>query len=160
MPNHVKNKLLVTGENLSNFYEKLPKSDGFINSLIPMPEELHGTEAPNNDKEARAKFIKLYGAGDWYYWQQENWGVKWGDYNTDAEEYDDKIIITFDSAWLPPEKAIATISDMFPELVFYLSYQEPGMGVKGHFVYVSGQRVDHNKVNYNPDKEPLGHVGG
>lgn len=51
------------------------------------------------------KLIEKYGAADWYDWQQQNWGTKWGTYNTKCHQLGGDglpVLIEFQTAWAPP----------------------------------------------------------
>lgn len=46
-----------------------------------------------------------HGAADWFDWQTDNWGTKWGTYDTKVHEMGgdgSPILIEFQSAWGPP----------------------------------------------------------
>lgn len=46
-----------------------------------------------------------YGSADWYGWQSDNWGTKWGAYSTKVHEMGgdgSPVMIEFQSAWGPP----------------------------------------------------------
>jgi hypothetical protein len=111
MPNHVTNKLVITGsdEQINDFVSKVNVktedggNDGFdFNSLIPTPAELKDTTAPSDVvpddqyaslvaegtplygkiSQSRADHLmKTYGVTDWYDWCVANWGTKWGAYD-------------------------------------------------------------------------------
>jgi hypothetical protein len=73
--------------------------------------------------------------GKWDYdWCCNNWGTKWDVEaelrNPNWEINDDtnpNLLITFDSAWAPPEEVFKILPEMFPDLIFQLTYAEPGM---------------------------------
>jgi hypothetical protein len=135
MPNWCSNKLTVLGDraerdNFTNGFPTPTDDDSpiaFIMNYIPMPD---GTE-------------------NWYDWSLEHWGCKWGDCHTQiVEDDEDSIVLTFYTAWTPPEAAIQTISGMFPELVFTLTYDEPGMCFLGTCVFRNGKLVAQSEANF------------
>ncbi len=126
-------------------------------SLKPTPEELINTTSPS--KEKNWDLINKYGADNWYDWCNNNWGTKWGDYDIhtfgiqhcnvtsysllENGEVDYKNPITkssgesyihfdFQTAWGPGSDFLKEqLSKQFPELIFRLEYEEPGMCFAG-----------------------------
>lgn len=79
--------------------------------------------------EERLKF----NGDNWYDWNVRNWGTKWDvgvrdneDYpETElVEEWSDRLIYRFNTAWSPPLPAIETLSTQYPNVEFNLSYEE------------------------------------
>jgi hypothetical protein len=55
--------------------------------------------------EQAAELRAKYGATNWYDWQLENWGTKWGTYQLRVHEMGgdgSPILIEFQTAWGPP----------------------------------------------------------
>ena len=116
MPNWCENTLTITGneEQKKDFFSKVIKvinnEQVFdLSALFPYPEGLEQ---------------------NWYDWEINNWGTKWGNCEIFSFEED---CVKFDSAWSPPIKWIENISNQYPELDFRLSYIEPGMCFCGVF---------------------------
>lgn len=83
--------------------------------------------------------IDKYGYKDWYDWQYAKWGTKWGDLDTYVIGRNDGYAgFSFNSAWAPPVTAFEYISSQFPELKFYLTYMETGMGFVGCCGFFNG----------------------
>ena len=91
MPNHVYNTIEVEEKYASKLKSLLTidetgEASGLFQSVHPMPESLDISSPQNDDKlkkigdENKAK----YGYRDWYSWRtsDENWGTKWGDYDS------------------------------------------------------------------------------
>lgn len=56
-------------------------------------------------EEETEKLQEKYGAVDWYGWQINNWGTKWGTYSTKVTTISsdgNPLLIQFESAWGPP----------------------------------------------------------
>jgi hypothetical protein len=56
-----------------------------------------------------AALEEKHGATDWYEWQSNNWGTKWGTYHTKAHELGgdgSPVLIEFQTAWGPPNAAM------------------------------------------------------
>lgn len=114
MPNHVYNAMVIRGtpEELDTLWAKLnpqPEKDGssgeltceLFQSLEPMPEEYNGTTA-DFGKTKYPELMAKYGANNWYDWCNQNWGTKWGDYDTTISREDGYIFLTFTTAWSCP----------------------------------------------------------
>ena len=101
----------------------------------PLPDELRGITSPNHERFVnkvtgevckhddhlnldRKEWARValsrdevsalrskYGAANWYDWQNENWGTKWGTYDTKVYELGgdgSPVLIEFQTAWGPP----------------------------------------------------------
>lgn len=84
---------------------------------------------------------------NWYDWNVTNWGTKWDvavSHNDEypetelVEEWSDRLIYRFNTAWSPPLPAIATLSQQYPNLEFNLSYEEE-TGWGGEIEYLAGE---------------------
>lgn len=118
MPNHDKTRLVVTGdpETLLAFtrqYRTSAKPDKagktiycLSDAFLPMPAEIAATDGQGGMEPP------------WYRWANANWGTKWGTYRESDIVSDDRIIITFESAWNPPWQLLATIRLALPSLQF------------------------------------------
>lgn len=106
MPNWCSNNLTINSDNpeLIARFKKAIDSNGLFEYFVPNP------------------------TGNWdYSWSVENWGVKWDVYNDGinvVQVDDDRIIITFDTAWGPP-------------IEFYRNLEKLGYSVEGMY-YESG----------------------
>lgn len=153
MPNHCHNRLWVFGpkDQMNEFMTRLEankKENGeyqILETFYPCPADLTSTTASfgtAKDEEHQAQMdenIRKYGARDWYQWCINNWGTKWGDYETYLNTEDvGQPYFSFTSAWSPPVDGFVTISDLFPELEFVHYYSEEGMGFYGLAVYKNG----------------------
>lgn len=126
MPNWCSNRLSVTGEpaDLEKFAEAVhtDKTELSLNKLVPIPQ------AVLDDGDA------------WYDWCCANWGTKWDVY-ADVTPHEGGLRYTFDSAWSPPEEAIAAAAKQHPKLNFVLNYWEEGADFGGQRVYAKGVPV-------------------
>ena len=76
--------------------------------------------------------IAEFGARDWYDWQIQNWGVKWGDCETnfDAEpepyDYEELWFVAgfFQTPWGTASEGFRQISEKFPNCAFMFSSDE------------------------------------
>ena len=155
MPNWVYTSLEVTGpsEELSKFIAgiKKGKKDEYtdtryleiISSYIPCPTELYEVTSPlkEEQKDIAAVMLENYGAENWYNWQHDNWGVKWGDCNTFMELDEKATNFRFETAWGTADVAFLKISEMFPNLIFLFSYEEEAGFFCGAEVMHKGEKV-------------------
>lgn len=134
MPNWVSTQLSVRGSHneLVRFREGI-KGNAILESYIPTPQELRDTmNGFTADEEKMEELRKKqeankakYGYPDWYEWQYDTWGTKWGDCDTHVEDVTGtELIAYFMTAWGPATKGFLSISKMFPELMFVLRYDE------------------------------------
>lgn len=108
-----------------------------LNKILPQPAEVLYKDPTKTDNGLMP---------DWYNWCVGNWGTKW-DVDAKIEEHDNDVVITFDSAWGPPEKAIYSLSRKFPYLHIVLTYCEPGMVFAGRNAYEDGGLCDEAYYN-------------
>lgn len=120
MPNYVYNTLTVSGtqDAITQFYNDNKKDDSDLSFNNALPES---------------------GQDDWYNWRINNWGCKW-----DASEVDftmtDKGIYIFTTPWSPPMKWLEKVSTKYPDLIFYIRFEDEG------FMFF-GMEKYHNGVN-------------
>ena len=103
-----------------------------IQTFLPCPPELLAVHSPVRQDQAELAEAnkKKFGYTDWYEWENDVWGVKWGDCQTELEDEDEyadgtySITYSFETAWGTSTRAFVRISDMFPEIKFNLFYSE------------------------------------
>jgi hypothetical protein len=138
MPNWVSTTLSVKGskEEVQRFVDGV-KDSKIIESYVPCPEELHATvagfvgedKAEEHRKQQEANIAK-YGYKDWWDWQYDNWGTKWGDCDTHLEKPAEmsngswEVQGYFSTAWGPADTAFRKVSALFPTLTFLFDYDE------------------------------------
>lgn len=181
MPNWVENEIKITGptKDLWEFLDSVDKEEGIIRTFLPCPKELMALTSPvsvvDTEEEARElnlknlgfenkiryiskrksdELISKYEVNEWYEWQHQNWGIKWGDCETCLEMIDGKIIGSFNTPWGPPVLALTKISKFFPLLTFEINYFEGGMGFQGIFIVSNGIVKKDISCDYS------GHRGG
>jgi hypothetical protein len=147
MPNDCNNGLEVRGNKaaLRKFVAAAKDAKGQfdLTQFMPMPAELKKVPAPIRSKRLAARFKRKYGANDWYDWAVNNWGTKWGAYNSGdwRESRGGRAqLITYNTAWAPfGRKLLLAVSAMFPDLRFTIWYDEPGFGFEGKMVAKGGE---------------------
>jgi hypothetical protein len=118
-----------------------------LQGLIPCPQELYDVTHPVREEQAELakKMLEKYGTTDWYSWQYENWGTKWGDCHTVFDDEDtnndgDCVIgYSFDTPWGTATKAFLKISSMFPTLRFDFYHDEEAGFFQGCEVMKNGK---------------------
>jgi hypothetical protein len=174
MPNWCYQNLYVYGKtksDIDNFVNKAKEfqtEEGHIdlNSFYPTPQELVDTpSAFYGDKEKQAEQERIqarnkekYGYANWYDWNCENYGTKWGACRAElGEEFTTPthhtVDIRFESAWSPADGLIAKISALYPNLVFVLEFTEESDAFAGCTIFVGGN-VTHN-ADFEPDFDSL-----
>lgn len=128
MPNWCHNYISITGEQelISNLWDKIQKTEEFLNVLFPRPK----------DQEE-----------NWYRWNCDNWGTKW-----DLDESSLKRL-TYDgegeisgyvgTAWSPPLKAFDNFLSLHEDddsVEAECRYWEPGYCIAGIY---GNTDVDH-----------------
>lgn len=162
MPNWCENNLVMYGpsDDVNTLYTKSVSEDknfDMLETFLPTPTELLGNREILESEQG--DFVKT--DNGWYDWRIENWGTKWEmngkDFPVDrifTLEGDEenrkayqKIQILFDTAWSPPEAGIQNISKLFPNVHFFMSYKEEGMGFEGYIYCYNGEVIDSDYVN-------------
>lgn len=129
MPNWCNNNLTITGtpDRLRQFVAENVKGE-IENSIAEITLDFNFVAPlPEDQKE------------NWYDWRCQNWGTKWtGDvYHVDMDT--DTLTINFNTAWSPPEAWIEQASRHYPDLHFYMLYEEPGFNYAGYFQAENGE---------------------
>ncbi len=148
MPNHVFAHISVE----KKYADKLREISkvGLCRHYLPMPKGLdlfqwYNTSHPDHqyDQKGWSKFQDeqkewiehqkafnkaQHGAEDWYMWAINNWGTKWGCYETHFHEDDEMAHYSFSTAWSPISPRIM---DMFMKDIPSFTYdweEEQGYG--------------------------------
>lgn len=80
-------------------------AEGHARKLQDMPATVHGI------------IKETYGDSDWFTWRVNNWGTKWTGANAEATRYHDNLlIVTYKTAWAPPEGVFKTLSNTYNNL--------------------------------------------
>ena len=162
MPNWCSNDLTITGPKVSiqglMTLVKLVDGEFDFNGAIPYPSEWALADAES--ASARDK-------GDWtvkdgfnnggYDWCIEKWGTKWNASDVGWQDPVDlqrpkghqRLEVTFETAWAPPEPVIKALGEKFPDLKFKLRYYEGGMGYQGSLVMEGGEVVKQTEDKYS-----------
>jgi len=155
--------------------------------IFPMPEELQGTRSPAKivteaeykkiqydknfsaepnrffaDKGAITKkmqkdWIDRFGADNWYDWTCNNWGTKWGAYDSELEIAElpdrdgyDMAVIRFQTAWSSGVYGIEALAGQYTTLEFYLKYADEDSGYNtGKIWWENGTRLNTEMPDYS-----------
>lgn len=167
MPNHIVNKVKVSKDiKKVKEFVKSKDSDFDFNIIMPMPEELKGTQSPawivkDEDyqvelEKAKEKqktdnyaslpisesmskdFIERFGCNEWYHWCNSNWGTKWNAY----EIVIDEDTIEFQTAWSTPLPIFIALSREFPDIEFIIEYADEDIGSNcGSYTLLNGEII-------------------
>ena len=157
MPNWCENNLSIYGEieEMKKIMAVIKIDDdtySLLEKLYPTPDELKAdnvkffNETDNSEDEKDR--IKKFGYKNWYDWRIAKWGTKWTESDLQiGQEYTEHIdhaviAFNFNSAWSPPIEAFNKISEDYPNLVFCLYYEEPGMGFCGSNIWANGEEKE------------------
>lgn len=106
-----------------------------LNKILPMPEILVGTNSPNRKNAHECKAAT--GHEDWYSWQVDNWGVKWGTYNHRQIDWN---VYEFDTAWSNISDMIEKIHTEFTDVEIIYEWSDEDTGYNcGHAKFMHGQ---------------------
>lgn len=151
MPNWCENELSLYGktEEVEKILNVMRKEDGeysILESLYPTPQELNIGDVPFVPNEYMKQNKEKLGYTSWYDWRISNWGCKWPEnYLYVDQEYTKNdngtsvIHFKFETPWGPPIEAFNKISEDYPNILFCLYYEEPGMGFCGKNVWADGE---------------------
>jgi len=162
MPNWCNNTVEISHEDVAKMEALVAAvNEGkFCNHVVPVPKALTETVAGHcgDGYEQELNQFKMelnqkyFGATDWYGFCTSNWGTKW-DVDVeidDASSISEQVIFSFESAWAPPQKAIAILAEKFNKLSFRHSYLEEGVGFVGYDEYDTGGLTN---SEYNEDSK-------
>lgn len=151
MPNWCENNLSIYGkkEDMEKIMKVITSTEqeySLLESLYPTPEALNiGDASFAKDSPEQIANKEKYGYADWYDWRIDKWGCKWPESSLEIgqeyTEYGDYAVIAFnfETPWSPPIEAFSKISQDYPNLLFCLYYEEPGMGFCGRNVWANGE---------------------
>ena len=166
MPNWTNTRMAVTGteEDVKDFVSKVLVTEKeelegkfpmmsktvieIYKSFIPCPEELFEISHPTLPEQAELakQMVEKYGESDWYDWQYQNWGVKWGDCHTfvdsELEPLNNglwEVVYVYDLPWGSGDEAHTKISAMFPKLRFAFDFDEEAGFFAGCHVMKAGK---------------------
>ena len=164
MPNWCMNEVTVTGDEMDLIrFRNLVKSEAesfSFQSVIPMPDELMGTNSPvtimteeeiaeHKEKEKinpiplpfnfnpmtqeqSDRLTEQYGTNNWYDWAYDNWGTKWDTSDVERKDSIESVDYIFQTAWCPPEPIYEHLVALFPNLYINWYYREDGMEMAGY----------------------------
>jgi len=142
MPNWCGNTVTISGEGKQvekvKEFVKGEESHFSFESIVPMPKELRGTNAPNMNMEHAQQMTEKYGYPDWYSWAHENWGTKWDLIEVYIVDGPEIVTYYFDTAWAPPIPVMEYLAPRFPDVKITIEYDEPGMDFWGTMTWTEG----------------------
>lgn len=109
-------------------------------------------EGYKRDQENLAK----YGYKNWYDWNCDNWGTKWSPRVEQVEFMPEhkQIAMYYETAWCPASGLIRKISELFPTLLFTVSYEEESDAFIGCEMFHQGRLVGKDYDPYAIDELP------
>jgi hypothetical protein len=176
MPNWCYNYVTVKGDpkelhrlvEAMRITEKNSKGEDYqtfgLNHLYPCPTELSETvssfghaQSPEHEQQMKDNLAK-YGASDWYDWNIENYGTKWGACHMEMDEdnldeENGSLHFYFESAWSPANGLMEKVSGLFPELIFAMHNTEEANFFACWFVFHNGKTVAEGEMGTDPTAE-------
>jgi hypothetical protein len=140
MPNHVANYVIIEGDTsvLKDFWSKATHKSSGEETLFRY-DNLH--PAPPS--------------ADWYDWNCQNWGNKWGCYNVSISvlDYDNKMIALFyDTAWSTSTPFWIKVTSEF-DIMVKNYYHDEGSNFCGKSFYSNGNVMNNKEYSdYVPEK--------
>lgn len=120
MPNHVINRVRITGPNAGEIMKKyiLTDTQQFDFELIlPTPAD-----------------------ADAFDFHCEQWGTKWNSYDLEMDDFDQ---FTFLTAWSTPLPIFLKLSTMEPSLIFHVDYADEDLGYNcGSYTTEAGKQIE------------------
>ena len=116
---------------------------------IIKPDNLEEYNKQDDFSKPIAERLQFKG-DNWYDWNVRNWGTKWDVAVSHDEEYpetelveewSDRLIYRFNTAWSPPFPAIEELSRQYPNCLFTLSFEEE-TGWGGEIEFKNGEPTE------------------
>lgn len=135
--------------------------DFSFNSLVPVPLDVL-TRGYSRANISLQDLENPHAALDGYHWQLKHWGTKWDANDADVSLVNDtELQIWMHTAWSPPVPWLLEAARLFPQLIFDMTYQEPGMNFAGQ-IKVQSDTILENRHwepaieydNEDDDQEP------
>ena len=163
MPNWCNNDLTVTGpaKDLARFIKRsktegkaddgTPYSYDFsFEPHLPLPKCL---DVGPDDGSKRPANVAATGFSSWYDRNNTVLGTKWDVRGEAQQRSKTEVIITFDSAWSPPQAGVEAVSALYPTLKFVLNWDEPGGDFAGNATYKAGACIEEDNYDSIINKE-------
>ena len=97
---------------------------------------------------------------DWYDWQYENWGVKWGACDSMLYEVDSiTCLYTFNTPWGSPTNWLLYLAKLYPEFKFHHKCSDPAMDFHTEHIFRNGELERTIEMSFQ-DAVYQGHWGG
>lgn len=121
MPNWCNNTLRLSHSDPAMMQKAIDGiKEGFLQNLIPCPDELTDTTKGYVGNPYQQKLLELtqqlniefFGHPTWYEWSIENWGTKWDVCDIGGDTEIDNFNIYFNTAWSPPLVAYEKLKEM------------------------------------------------
>jgi len=133
MPNHVQNEIrFYNSDDMREVLALILKEEENEGRLVPainfsaliqMPES---NENFFNSGGLTQEKEKETGVWNWYKWSVACWGTKWGGYETEVLEEEQKL--RFETAWAAPLPVLFALAARFPKIDWRWSYADEDYG--------------------------------
>ena len=132
MPNWCQNNLTIEHEDRAKVMEFVHayKEGKVCDHYMPVPRDEKGEVITD---ESSPHY--------WYTWCINNWGTKWDVDPTYVDLTDNKLSLSYDTAWSPADAVWEAVTVEFPSLLIQVNYLEEGMGFVGKTWYQGGEKI-------------------
>lgn len=165
MPNWCSNGVSISHADTSKIARlaEAMREGKFLNSVIPVPEDLQITAGFLGDTEAQkelerktAENLDKHGYGNWYDFCTGRWGTKWDVdcQGVDVSEDGTNVTASFESAWAPPMGVYEELVDQGYSVTAY--YYEPGMAYVGKFEDGVDECLEYGGENSKTVRDAIG----
>lgn len=117
-----------------------------FNKIIPMPEDVSAWDK-NEDNSG------------WYYWQHENWGVKWGVRYATVNDMKSYLAYDFDCPGGAPKPIFLTLAKRYPSLNFDIITYDFSDVLLLEMKSRKGKLLKYRLFEYVPRKSESGIIG-
>ena len=117
-------KHLTKDQRLEKFKEMTEGQKPFFNTVNGVTKLLELTDL----YEQSFQNMLVTGFPDWYDWNIEHWGSKWGPYSTMVNLDESDPFIVFQTAWTSPHNVFLELSKKFPGEMISVAYADEDIG--------------------------------
>ena len=120
-----------------------------VNTLVEKLQE--ASQNPTVFQEAYNKFVFEREFGDdWYHWNIRNWGTKWEISDVVVERQNDTTLrYGFQTAWSPPESALTSLAEQYPEITMTLRCHDEGDMFAAEIHWNGGKQTFETELEIN-----------
>jgi len=125
-----------------------------FHALYPVPEDFRCFPYDDTRAKELGELVGQTRPHGGYQWESKHWGVKWGGCDTSLDTSEDNLLqYSFSTPWGPPLAFFEKVAADWPSLSFTVTFEEPGMGFRGEYVWEDGGLVFEYEEEYSEEEE-------